>query len=689
MLTIVALSGKKSTRRWWWERAGAALLLPPILFLLLRPERYGLTPNALDPIFYTGYTINFDDIMREVGDRHYFVTRWTAYLPAMYVSELLGPAAGRLVVRWVFASSILMSLWHLGRRWGWNRQAELVAGLVVLTNPMFTRPLLTDYVEWFVVSGGLLLMTQCFEPRRHVARSVFIGVAAASIVISNPFAVVISPAPVAVYLAGLRRFWRSLLWHATLIGVSAMTTVLAGLAWFRWRYGIPNVYTPTITFMRRLSGGGDPLLAPDYGWLLSFGWIYIPAVLLMVGWLHPRMRSRLRSTRGIGSVAFVLGFQYVLHWFDTFARDGGTLEIPYYWSFLYPALAVYVAALVGVVQWRWSHVTVFLSLWTLVLVQARIVDLRVPGGAWFAVGLVTAVVALTVLSVRRPAWSVAAVIGLTVALTVASPVHRPTGVLDLDPRYGELYWMSSRSDGALDEVIWLARKLDQVDDSDIYFMASGLSTQIVAIYAPHVTGHLLSLDANGSNNAFEAGAVRRLAIYGDAEFVRGAEQIVADLEARVLLDERHDQGLEFRLLVVELPIPARDPFEWAPSELPAATGSTEGDARTAEPGVDSPGFAMYGPYVPLEDRRYRVTIEYRSDEPVTSDAGVFDVQATPASGQPPPPPTVSMPLPGTSGTVDSRSIDFQGSADLWEFRAWWDGDRSLSVLGLRIQPLDR
>ena len=67
-------------RRWLWFVSYCAAL-PVALFLALQPERYSLTPNSLDPVFYTGYASNFDDVLNAAGDRHYFVTRWTAYYP--------------------------------------------------------------------------------------------------------------------------------------------------------------------------------------------------------------------------------------------------------------------------------------------------------------------------------------------------------------------------------------------------------------------------------------------------------------------------------------------------------------------------------------------------------------------------------------------------------------------------------
>jgi hypothetical protein len=71
--------------------------------------------------------------MREVADRHYFVSRWSTYYPSFLLWEAFGAVAGRLVLRLLLASGMLLSLWHLGRRWRWSPQVELVVGVVALT----------------------------------------------------------------------------------------------------------------------------------------------------------------------------------------------------------------------------------------------------------------------------------------------------------------------------------------------------------------------------------------------------------------------------------------------------------------------------------------------------------------------------------------------------------------------------
>lgn len=50
---------------------------------LLKPDLFGLVPNGLDPMFYTGYSINLDDVLTVNGNQHYFVTQWSSCLQRM------------------------------------------------------------------------------------------------------------------------------------------------------------------------------------------------------------------------------------------------------------------------------------------------------------------------------------------------------------------------------------------------------------------------------------------------------------------------------------------------------------------------------------------------------------------------------------------------------------------------------
>ena len=87
------------------------------LVWLLNPDLFGLVPNSLDPMFYTGYAINLDDALAVAGNRHYFVTRWSSYLPMYLFSEMFGPFWGRLFLRLAMILTLAEVFWRFTHRY--------------------------------------------------------------------------------------------------------------------------------------------------------------------------------------------------------------------------------------------------------------------------------------------------------------------------------------------------------------------------------------------------------------------------------------------------------------------------------------------------------------------------------------------------------------------------------------------
>lgn len=168
-----------------------------------------------------------------------------------------------------------------------------------------------------------------------------------------------------------------------------------------------------------------------------------------------------------------------------------------------------------------------------------------------------------------------------------------------------------------------------------------------------------------------------------------------DIAARPLLESVECTGLptghQTCIWKLDTDTPAWGPYSWSPGDLPSLVGSVSGDSRIGNPRQDDAGYVLFGPYVHLSARRYRLTIEYRSDESVGASAGVVDV-ARHQRGDDELVVTESVAateLTGTGGEPGSVSIEFMSDRDsLWEFRVWWDGKHELSIDEVRTEPLD-
>ena len=98
--------------------------------------------------------MNFDDILQRGGGSPLLRQPLVRLLPKLLLTEVFGAVWVGPFFRLLLAGGMLLSLWHLGRRWRWSPQVELVVGVIALTLPIFARAFLTDYTEFLVVSLG-------------------------------------------------------------------------------------------------------------------------------------------------------------------------------------------------------------------------------------------------------------------------------------------------------------------------------------------------------------------------------------------------------------------------------------------------------------------------------------------------------------------------------------------------------
>lgn len=690
--TASAEESRSDSRRWWRHHFAWAFIIPPALFVLLRPERFGITPNFLDPFFYTGYTINFDDILREVDDDRYFVTRWSVYQPGRPFAAVFGPYWGRLALRWVVASAILLSVWHLGRQWRWSRQTELLVGLVTLTTPMFGRAFFTDYTEWFFVSFGVILICQSLEPLATVWRSALIGSLGALLVIANPLAATIIVCPGVAYIALARRR-RQHPWTQVVTGLAAFAgTFLVGYLAYRWLYGIPNVYQPTIDYAENALGVRDPLKSPRLTWMGSFTWIYIPALMLFAFAVLPPLR-RVLLAHPIAVLSFLfLAVQYGYQWYEQFPRDGDGLEVSYYWALVLPALTVATAIMIGLGNWSTRSASITAAAWVAVLVVFSLVDLRMPAGWVFGGIAVACVGVVTLLALKFEVHMPIAFLTIAALIwQVGSPRYDPSEFhpFNVDAYYERVFFEAgSQGDRSLEEAIWLEDRLDELptDVGAYFYSGGGIPAGIVGIYGPHVAGNWYQdLDNQYNQALIGLGVAGVFVTYGTDDFVSAAADRLELLNANgvVLMDTTNPRGLNLRLLVMDFSVANTGGYVFDSSFLPGTVGTTDGTRRIVPADTLEQGFVSYGPYIALNDALYETTLTYSSSLPSTESAGFFDAAA---SGEV----LVAADLPGTDGVISEVSINFPGtSTDEFEFRVYWAGREDFSAETVKIEELAR
>lgn len=682
----------------WRRLARIAVLgaLPALVFFVLKPERYPLTPNSLDPVFYTGYSLNFDDIMNAVRDRHYFVTRWSLYMPMRVFDAAFGPTAGRLVWRWLLAALVATGVALFVRRRGSGFAHQVLCVVLVLSMPIFVRAFMSDYFESTVVSLGIVLAVVCLDERQNVWTGSLAGGLGALMLVANPFAVFLVGFTIAAALAlaggGLRA-------RAAFIGgglIAAAAVIGTGWLVFRWRYGIPNVYEPTITFMRTYQGDPAAWKSPRLDWLGRFTWLYIPPVLLVVAALMS-WRGRVTWTRVELGALVLCAVQYGFQWYDQFGRNAFGLELSFYWCFMYPPLAMALVVVVRRLTLRSSPVRVVAASagWVTLLLAFAPFSFHLPAGLMFLVLTVGIVASAGALAAARPFATALVLTAFVGFMQFAAPPYDPSSYffLNTSPRYDKLFHETNGpTDAIFDEIVWFAGEMDRIpnDASTSFVSAGGWSASIIGIYAPHVTGRWVKdttpeghLDALTIREA-RAGNRPILAVFGDPRQVDAiAANVPSDVgSGRVLLDVTHRRALGYRLVVFELPDSTRLPYTWRGDALlmtPAAVAAGDGSVTIAEPAAA--GFVTYGPYRELQPGRYRVTLTYRATSVTDAQVGTFDV--APFGGAA----VDATTLPSTAGAEATVSLSFDVSdpAVPWEFRTSWLGRGSFVVVSVQVE----
>ena len=475
-----------------------ALGLPLAGFWLVRPDWFSRL-NGLDSYFYTGYAQNMGDVIATSGDKHYFVSRWTVYLPNRLFFKLFGAETGFLMLRWLFAAVVCGAIFAIGwRRW---RRSDTV-GLVVLMllMPMLLRTVLSDYVDSLTVPAGVACIAAvALRPRSRWTAGV-VGALAAAILVANPIAFSIVLCLIPAWIRELR--WTKFMATSFAIATGTFLAVLAGgLLIFRVRYGIPNVYAPTIDFMRTNTSLVDPLRSHRLFWMVHNIWIYLPLMVLAI-WLYLARVAKVEFDGAERTILTTCGVQYLFQIWFQFGQHGITLEVPYYWSMIVPALLLSICVIVGKLVAH-SHRLMLGAVAATLLVAILLWRSNVPDlyGSWLSAALVVIVVGIVWWRQGPFARSFGAcsLVFLVFTFQVAAPRPEPLepGQGFVDAAYETVY----DADGSLGingyrAATWFSDRMNELgsptEQSAFFWIGGGEAHQMAAMFSAHVDGRWLN-----------------------------------------------------------------------------------------------------------------------------------------------------------------------------------------------------
>lgn len=612
-------------------RSLVVALATVFLVWLLKPDLFGLVPNALDPMFYTGYAFNLDDALLAAGNRHYFVTRWTTYMPMYVFGEIFGLELGRLLLRLVMIVVLAEMLWRLGHRLSFSVRARWTGIFAVVTSPMYVRAFTTDYQEYFILWASMVLITLViwFSESSRMWTAGLIGVIAVSMLIANPFIAM---------LIGLSTFWAVVLLRTSAISLArlivsmlvallcAVVVVTVGYLQFKYRYNVPNIYKPTLDFMTSYQPPDqDGWTAPSRAWLTHFSWIYLtPVLAISLGLLSRGVDKPVR--RILMYVSLLTLSLFLAHVYVEFER-GHALETSYYWSLSLGPVLLSIFMIVGRISQRWpgQHL-VTAALITLMLMFWRVPQqLQLPAGAGLFIVLLGLIFISALVIKFQPAFAVVCLLSMILWSQIGAPTYSVrTYGNDLNtPRYDLVYKdPQGQSELILDETLWFLGQMDQIENDweSTFLTAGGWSAAIVGTYIPHPFSRWMvplsdtQVFSANVRDELEFGHRPILVLYGDPTTVgQYRNRTLRELpRARELLDVTHSRGLGYRLLVMTGNGVGTGQSLISMSRLDREIG------RLAETGHvivsrDSPsGFVSFGPYMGLGAGEYSATLTYDS-----------------------------------------------------------------------------
>lgn len=599
------------------------------LTFVLEPDLYGLIPNSLDPIFYTGYATNLGDALAAAGNKHYFVTRWSSYLPQHVFCSFFGPYWGRLILRLAMLSVLFEMFWQLGSRFRFHNLARTSSALVVVFSPMFIRAFTTDYQEYTATFYGTLLVGLVVSQPFNWKWGIVAGTLSALLVISNPFTFgLIAVCSFVWFVFSIRNTQASgiFLTVASFVIASA-TVVVFGYLLFRYHYRIGNVYEPTIRFIREFKPPSiDLWTTPGKVWVGHFSWLYIPGILLLVASGVFRGLDVL-SKRIVHSLCMTIALVFLFHLYMQLSR-GHALETSYYWAMALPPVYVLLFLILGKLTPP-SNLRIYVA--SIILLSVLIIRFEAPQkfplGANIALIVGLLIMTLVVYTVSRLRLSFASLV-LTIALLwiqLGSPNYDVlTYGGDLNsPRYDLAYGRQADvSNEVLREVIWFNKQMDLIADDwkSSFLSAGGWSSAIVATYVPHPFSRWIVAESQEkplpARIAYELefGSRKYLTVFGDLNEVKRLLPGVRDQlsSSRVLLDRTHDGGLRYRLVVLAGNVSEEASAEISLALLDRTIGTVTDGGIVEVSETSANGYATFGPYFTLTEGRYRATIEFES-----------------------------------------------------------------------------
>ena len=317
-----------------------ALIFPLVSRLIFNLPRFTFG-NFTDSVFYLAYSQNFHELFLRNGFL-YYCTRFGTILPDSLAFMCFGPIDGPVDLRLFLACVVSGLLFHLGCKF-YSRMVGITAVLLWCLEPVTTRLWCTTYLDsvavpFLIISISLLLI--CTTSRISAASAgVLIAFAATSHLYLAILTILLLPLIIGARWETRRSLYLQFFWCA----IGLLLTLLAASFWYRVHCGSGAFWQPTIEFMKQMAQGGTdtwrtPVKEALFNapvWLAPF-----PFLLLSI--------TQWNTLDGFGRGSFItLLFSTLFIWGGDLFAHAYALSMPFYFSFLIPAMLFNITSLAG------------------------------------------------------------------------------------------------------------------------------------------------------------------------------------------------------------------------------------------------------------------------------------------------------------------------------------------------------
>lgn len=310
----------------------ALSVLPIVLWLTLGGT--AVSPmNGIDEYIYIGAVERLRDFLLRWPDT-YYTARFGYLIPEWTAERIFGPSLGYFAVRFLLLGVVAAACSLRGRINGW----AAALGVVVLISPIVVSAVFNTYTLSFAVlflmCGASLLSG---APARGAPAVVTLLMGGAALSMSwNAHFTSLPLCLVIMFVFGIdvavefRSDIRSVLLSWGSLAVGATVVVLGGMAIYRWKFGVSDLYGSTIRQAQQDTN--SVFLDRGYVWLTWRPYLLLGPLSVGVGIAVWRATTEVVQRRAIRRLVWFTSSSWVVFSYFQWVRHDALLAIFYYSS---------------------------------------------------------------------------------------------------------------------------------------------------------------------------------------------------------------------------------------------------------------------------------------------------------------------------------------------------------------------